>query len=105
MRTLKQLERLDIVQILPAHGPCFGDHRTRISETFSHHEERQRAIIGGLGDGPATAYELALALFDESLPALHKEIAAYEVLAHLELMKNTNKVRVRREDGVVRYSV
>jgi glyoxylase-like metal-dependent hydrolase (beta-lactamase superfamily II) len=103
--SLKQLEAFDIIQILPAHGPCFGDHHKRIAETFHHHEERQRAIINRLRAGPATAYELALALFDQSLPDLHKEIAAYEVLAHLELMKNTNKVRMRSEEDVIRFSL
>ena len=68
-------------------------------------EERQRAIISRLKAGPATAYELALALFDQSLPDLHKEIAAYEVLAHLELMKETNKVRMRSEEDVIRFSL
>lgn len=103
--SLKQLEVLDIVQIVPAHGPSFADHHKRIAETFHHHEERQHAIINGLSAGPATAYELALALFDQSLPDLHKEIAAYEVLAHLEWMKNSNKVRVLTDENVIRYSL
>jgi glyoxylase-like metal-dependent hydrolase (beta-lactamase superfamily II) len=103
LNSLKRLDRLAIDQVFPAHGRSFGEHRTRILEIFSHHEERQQTILKELGDGPATAYELALALFDESLPPLHKEIAAYEVLAHLELMKKTTKVYAQDENGVVRY--
>ncbi|HKZ79872.1 MAG TPA: MBL fold metallo-hydrolase [Pyrinomonadaceae bacterium] len=101
--SLRRLEGLEIEQVLPAHGRCFGEHQARIRQIFTHHKERQQTILNYLNYGPATAYELALALFDESLPDLHKEIAAYEVLAHLELMKKTNKVHVQKENEVVRY--
>ena len=103
--SLRRLERLEIKQVLPAHGRCFGGHQTRILEMFSHHQERQASIIRHLGYGPTTAYELALELFDKSLPDLHKEIAAYEMLAHLELMKKTNQVHAQDENGIVRYSL
>jgi glyoxylase-like metal-dependent hydrolase (beta-lactamase superfamily II) len=103
--SLNQLEKLDISQVLPAHGRSFSDHRKRIVETFHHHEERQLALLDRLAAGPATAYELALSLFDQSLPDLHKEIAAFEVLAHLEFMKTINKVRVQSDNSVIRFSL
>ena len=105
LASVRQLERLEIDQVLPAHGPCFGDHRARIGEIFRHHEKRQQDIIRALLDGPMTAYELALELFDVSLPALHKEITAYEILAHLELMTKIGLVRSRELNSVVRYEV
>ena len=105
LASMKQLEKLEVDQVLPAHGPCFGDHRARIREILRHHEKRQQDIIRALGDGPMTAYELALELFSASLPALHKEIAAYEILAHLELMTKADLVRSREISGVVRYTV
>jgi glyoxylase-like metal-dependent hydrolase (beta-lactamase superfamily II) len=105
LASVRRLEKLEIDQVLPAHGPCFGDHRARIREIFRHHEKRQQDIIRALADGPMTAYELALELFDASLPALHKEIAAYEILAHLELMTKIGTVRFREINSVVRYAV
>ena len=104
LASVRQLEELEIDQVLPAHGPAFSDHRARIREIFRHHEERQQDILRALGDRSMTAYELALELFDASLPALHKEIAAYEVLAHLELMSKEGLVRSQEGGGVVRYT-
>jgi len=105
LASLRKLEHLEIDRVLPAHGACFGNHRARIRDIFRHHEERQRNILDALGDKAMTAYDLALAFFDSSLPLLHKEIAAYETLAHLELMSKSLMVRAQKNDGVIRYRV
>ncbi len=103
--SLESLKGFEIAQVLPAHGPCFSDHQRRIKETFEHHEERQAAIVSRLDNSFATAYELALSLFDQSLPDLHKEVAAYEVLAHLELLKEKGKVQMHTRDGVNHFAL
>jgi glyoxylase-like metal-dependent hydrolase (beta-lactamase superfamily II) len=105
LSSLNRLAELDIDRIMPAHGSCFADHNKRIAQAFQHHEKRQQSILDGLKRGPATAYELALTLFDESLPDLHKELAAFEVLAHLELMRSANRVQTQRVGEEIRFSV
>jgi glyoxylase-like metal-dependent hydrolase (beta-lactamase superfamily II) len=105
LASLMRLEELEVQQVAPAHGPCFTDHRGRIHEIFRHHDERQQAILNALSVGPMTAYELALSLFDPSLPTFHKELAAYEILAHLKLMSKTGAVLTHTNNGVVRHSV
>lgn len=105
LNSLNRLAQVDIVKIAPAHGFCFADHHQRIAETFQHHKERQQAILASLKLGPRTAYELALELFDQSLPDLHKEIAAFEVLAHLELMRSTNTVHAQKVGEKIRFGL
>ena len=66
----------------PGHGAPVEDPAARLDWLIRHREAREAAILERLGDGPATARELAARIYTDVAPAL-LPAAERNVLAHL----------------------
>ena len=77
LRTLPGIDRL-----YPGHGPVIEDPLRVIEEYIEHRKERERQVLAGLEDGPATPEELVARIYTDVDPVLHP-VAAMSVRAHL----------------------
>jgi glyoxylase-like metal-dependent hydrolase (beta-lactamase superfamily II) len=73
--------------VLPGHGEPIKEPAARARELIEHHRERLEATAAALRDGPRTAYEVSLALFQSDLDASGRRFAVAETLAHLERLE------------------
>ncbi|MEX2237739.1 MAG: MBL fold metallo-hydrolase [Dehalococcoidia bacterium] len=104
MRSLSKVENLDCDYVLPAHEFEVKDLKKRIAEIRSHHEERLDEMVRCVGDGGATAYEVAsrvewttgrLADFEPWM----QRAAVSETLAHLEYLEELDRVKEHEDDA------
>ncbi|MBN2099250.1 MAG: MBL fold metallo-hydrolase [Dehalococcoidia bacterium] len=114
LRSLRAIEELDVDLVLPAHEHVFSGLKPRIQEILHHHEERKKAIIASLSEGPQTAYEVSLKIpwivngitmsFDQ-LQALDRRLAVMSAMAHLEPLHREGTAEKSQRDGTVVYSL
>jgi glyoxylase-like metal-dependent hydrolase (beta-lactamase superfamily II) len=114
LRSLKAIEELDVDLVLPAHEHVFSGLKPRVQELLQHHEERKKAIIVALQEGPQTAYEVSLKIpwivnglampFDR-LQALDRRLAVMSAMAHLEPLYTGGTAEKTDRNGTVVYSL
>ncbi|OGO50620.1 MAG: hypothetical protein A2148_00660 [Chloroflexi bacterium RBG_16_68_14] len=108
LASLQRLEPLEVDDVLPAHEYAFKDLRGRLREIVEHHERRLEEMLAVIGEGRATAYDVASSIvwttgtYDSFSPWMRRA-AISETLAHLEYLVQEGKLHQVREDGVVRY--
>lgn len=100
--SLKELRGLNVGLVLPGHGPVFHDLDGRIDELRRHHEERLDQMLGVLGDGPKTTFEVSSSVFREDLSIYEQCFALAETLAHLDHLALEGHA-VKMQNGVVSY--
>jgi glyoxylase-like metal-dependent hydrolase (beta-lactamase superfamily II) len=114
LRSLRALEELDVNLVLPAHEHVFSGLKPRVQEILHHHDERKKAIVTALSEGPQTAYEVSLKIpwivngitmsFDQ-LQALDRRLAVMSAMAHLEPLHSEGTAEKAQRDGVIVYSL
>jgi glyoxylase-like metal-dependent hydrolase (beta-lactamase superfamily II) len=104
LTSLDRIAALEIDLILPSHGAPFAGHREWVAKTRAHHAERCNLLLGGLDGESKTAAELIPSVWNRPLSPFHYRFALFEVLAHLEHMARTGRVRAVEEAGVTRWS-
>lgn len=105
LESLRRTAALDLELLLPGHGNPVEEHRELVEERLDFHERRRERIFGGLGDGPATAHELAVGLWD-GVALREAFLTLSEALGHLDLLEDEHRVRiVEGDDGLLRYEV
>lgn len=82
MRSLDLLRALGPRRLWPGHGDPVADPAARLDELIAHRRARAAAILASLGHGPATATELARAIYTDIRPTL-LGAATLNVFAHL----------------------
>lgn len=108
LASLQRLEPLEVDDVFPAHEHAFKDLRGRLREIAVHHEERLNEMLAIIGDGRATAYEVAAATkwatgsFQSFSPWMRRA-ALSETLAHLEYAVLEGLLRQVREGDVQKY--
>lgn len=108
LASLQRLEALEVDDVLPAHEHLFKDLAGRLVGIVEHHEERLNEMIGIIGDGRATAYDVAsgvvwtIGTFD-TFSHWTRRAAISETVAHLEYAVYDGRLRQLREDGKVKY--
>jgi glyoxylase-like metal-dependent hydrolase (beta-lactamase superfamily II) len=106
--SLQRLEDLDVDDVLPAHEYAFKDLRGRVREIVHHHEQRLDEMLAIVGNGRASAYDVASGIVwttgtYESFSPWMRRAAVSETLAHLEYAVYEGRLRQVREGGVLRY--
>jgi glyoxylase-like metal-dependent hydrolase (beta-lactamase superfamily II) len=113
LQSLSVVRRLPDMQLLPAHGPVSPSTHNRIDELAEHHAERLRLMADVLSGGPATGYDVALAigwtrrqLKLAELDLMNQMLAICETVYHLDLLV-AQAVAVSQvgEDGVRSYQL
>ena len=108
LASLRRLEPLEVDDVLPAHEYSFKDLQGRLREIEEHHHVRLDEMLAIIGDGSATAYDVASRVvwatgtFD-TFSFWMRRAAISETLAHLEYAVYEGRLRQFREEGVVRY--
>src|SRR6202042_42477 len=97
--SMRATRELPAELVLPGHGAPVLDHATLIDERFRLHERRARKILRTLGDGPLTAYELALRMWG-NVAVTQAYLTISEVLGHMDLLVEREQV-IERDDGSV----
>jgi glyoxylase-like metal-dependent hydrolase (beta-lactamase superfamily II) len=114
LRSLKLMEDLNVDLVLPAHEHVFSGLKPRVQEILHHHEERKKAILAVLSEGPQTAYEVSLKIpwivngatmsFDR-LQALDRRLAVMSAMAHLEPLYAEGTAAKTQRNGIAVYSL
>jgi glyoxylase-like metal-dependent hydrolase (beta-lactamase superfamily II) len=91
MAALHKLAARPWQSFLPGHGEAITSPAVRLEELIRHRQGRETAILAALASGPATAMELAQALYTEVAPALIPA-ASRNVLSHLIDLAERNEV-------------
>ena len=109
--SLSKVRALPDLQLLPAHGPVTASSHARVEELVAHHDERLDACEAALAEGASTAWEVAGLLPWTSrgrrlaeLDSFNGTLAAFETLAHLDLLQALGRVSATEADGVVHYA-
>jgi glyoxylase-like metal-dependent hydrolase (beta-lactamase superfamily II) len=114
LRSLRALEELDVNLVLPAHEHVFSGLKPRVQEILHHHDERRKAIVTALSEGPQTAYEVSLkipwivngiTMSFSQLQALDRRLAVMSAMAHLEPLHSEGTAEKTHRDGVIVYSL
>lgn len=114
LRSLKAMEDLEVDLVLPAHEHVFSGLKRRVQEILHHHDERRKAILTALREGPQTAYEVSLripwivngvTMTFEQLQALDRRLAVMSAMAHLEPLHTEGAAAKTQRNGAVLYSL
>jgi glyoxylase-like metal-dependent hydrolase (beta-lactamase superfamily II) len=88
----------------PGHGEPLIDPSGRARELIRHHRDRLAETAAALDGGPATAYEVSLALFGRDLAPGARRFAVAETLSHLERLVVEGRARRASDGDVVSYT-
>lgn len=109
LASLAKVRALPDMKLLPAHGPVTESSHARIDELVAHHDVRLDQSLKAVESGAGTAWEVAGELpwtrherRRDELGPFDGVLAAFETLAHLELLALQDKVR-RVEGETVRF--
>jgi hydroxyacylglutathione hydrolase len=91
MASLVRLSGQDWTRFLPGHGDPVDSPAERLADLIAHRKLREGQILAALGNGPATAQDLARAIYTETPPAL-LGAASRNVLAHLVDLHQQNRI-------------
>ena len=108
LASLERLQPLEVDDVFPAHEHAFTDLQGRLREIAIHHDERINEMLAIVGDGHATAYEVASRVVwatgtFQSFSSWMRRAAISETLAHLEYAVLEGHLRQIREDGLQKY--
>jgi glyoxylase-like metal-dependent hydrolase (beta-lactamase superfamily II) len=101
--SLRRTRELPARLVLPGHGEPIDDHVSLINSRFSMHERRARKILALIEEEPRTAYEIAQALWG-NVAVTQAFLTLSEVLGHVDLLLNEERVVERLEQDVVRFA-
>ena len=100
--SLEKIRQLDITLALPAHGDLISDHRQLIDSLINHHQQRKDQITQLISQEELTAYEISRKLFGDLHP-LAVFLGISEVLAHLELLQQEQKLYSAKKGAITYY--
>lgn len=93
LASLERLRKLHIDRIYPGHFRPLDGGAAVIDGYIRHREERRAAVLASLRSGASTVKEVVAVVYRDTPPHLHP-VAAYQVLAMLELLQEEGEVSV-----------
>jgi glyoxylase-like metal-dependent hydrolase (beta-lactamase superfamily II) len=110
--SLAKVRALPDLRLLPAHGPVTGSVHARVDELVEHHAERLDLCLAAVTGGARTAWEVAGEIpwtrhhrRREELGPFDAVLAAFETLAHLDLLALQGRLTRDGESTSRQYSV
>ena len=91
MESLRRLLALGPRSLWPGHGEPVADGAARLGELLAHRLAREAEVLGAMVEGPASAEEIAEAVY-AAVPAPLRRAAARNVLAHLLHLSREGRV-------------
>jgi glyoxylase-like metal-dependent hydrolase (beta-lactamase superfamily II) len=102
MESLARTRELDAEIVLTGHGEPVTDHRSLIDDRMAMHARRAEKILGLLGDGPRTAYEMAQSLWG-NVAVTQAYLTLSEVIGHMDLLIRDGRAREVDDGELVRF--
>ena len=96
LATLKKLAALHIDRIYPGHFRWRDGGHAVIEGYLAHRRDRERQVLEALAGGAQSVAEIVRRVYTDTPEHLHP-VAAYSVLAHLEMLEENEEV-IRRND-------
>ncbi len=90
---LRRLAAYDPELILPSHGRPFTNAPARVSVLEAHHVRRLEQVVGIVGRGKQSGWEVALELWGPRQQLYEKRLALQEALAHLQALAVDERVK------------
>jgi glyoxylase-like metal-dependent hydrolase (beta-lactamase superfamily II) len=100
LASLQRLQRMDIAEIVPAHGPIIGDPQAKLAEYIAHRLEREQQVLQALQRFPqgATIPAMVSIIYADVDPRLHP-VAARSITAHLLKLEREGRVKKDTEES------
>jgi glyoxylase-like metal-dependent hydrolase (beta-lactamase superfamily II) len=91
--TLRHLQKMDIAEMVPGHGPIITDPQAKFAEYIAHRLDREQQVLQALEVLPrgATIPAIVQQIYVDVDPRLHP-VAAWTVEAHLLKLEHEGKV-------------
>lgn len=103
LESLRKLLELPPVTGYGGHGAEIPSVHTRAQKTISHHQDRKEQISNLIAENqPVTAFELMQMLFPD-LPVTEAFPGISEIVGHLDLLEDENRLDIRLVGGVTEY--
>jgi glyoxylase-like metal-dependent hydrolase (beta-lactamase superfamily II) len=96
--SMRATRELEAPFVLTGHGDPILDHAELIDERLRMHRRRAARIHQLLGEGPLSAYELALRMWG-NVAVTQAYLTLSEVLGHLDLLVESEQAAERESDG------
>jgi len=104
LESLKRVEALRPVLVLPGHGTPFGDPERRIQAILRNKIRRLAAIRQAIEHRPSTVVEITDRVFTSVMLTYQRSFALAETLAHIAYLRSSGEVERRtRPDGVYEW--
>ncbi|MGI9657278.1 MAG: MBL fold metallo-hydrolase [Gaiellaceae bacterium] len=103
IRYLASLEdtcKLDLEELLPGHGDAISYYKDLVYDRQQHHAERKERIFEEIAAGPRTARTVSKAVWP-ALPTDQVYLALSEVLGHVDLLIEEERVVEEESDGLI----
>jgi glyoxylase-like metal-dependent hydrolase (beta-lactamase superfamily II) len=100
--SLRRTREMPAEILLPGHGEPITDHRGLIDERLALHRRRAEKIFGLIAERPRTAFEIAQGLWG-NVAVTQAFLTLSEVVGHVDLLMNENRVREVSDGDVVRF--
>lgn len=107
LASLRVIQQLKPVKVMPAHGEPFDDLDARVDQLFKHHEERLGLIKSCLKHEPCIVRTVVNDLFGPNLDVFNLFLATGEITAHLLMLASQGKVQINKDPaaGVVTFAL
>lgn len=104
IKSLEVISNIVIEKALPGHGEVIDDPRSVIEDYLIHHRERFDRIVGIMGGGARSCYEITKELFGSFRNGDDLVLQIIEVLAHLTWLKITDRITgCESKTGLLEY--
>jgi glyoxylase-like metal-dependent hydrolase (beta-lactamase superfamily II) len=105
IESLEKVLEIDTQIGYGGHGAPMADLHSRVRDIIEHHEQRKEHIATILSERqPATVYEILQVIFPDLSP-IGLFTGVSEVIGHLDLLKEENRIGLREMDGPKRYTL
>ena len=105
LASLRRTAAMPLDSLLTGHGKPVTEHARLIRRRFGEHERRCARIVEALGEGRATAFEIAQHLWSARTVREQPLLVVWEVLGHLDLLLDAGVVREDVTDDGSAYGV
>jgi glyoxylase-like metal-dependent hydrolase (beta-lactamase superfamily II) len=103
LRSLHRMQELNPRTIYPGHGPIVLDACAKLDEYVSHREDRERQVLGLLGEGPRPIADLVATIYAD-YPAEVLALAERSVLAHLLKLESEGRAERKGKSAGAKWA-
>jgi glyoxylase-like metal-dependent hydrolase (beta-lactamase superfamily II) len=105
LESLRNIRSLEATVGYGGHRAPMQDFHDRVRETIEHHQGRKETIADMVASTePTTAYDIMQELFPD-LPVTEMFPGMSEVIGHLDLLEDEDRVEISPSENVMRYTL